>query len=68
MVKSVVVLVGRPNVSKSTLFNRLIGERLAIVDEVPATTRNSLLAVTDWGGYYYLVMDTSGIDPSKGKG
>ena len=68
MAKPVVVLVGRPNVSKSTLFNRFIGERLAIVDEVPGTTRNCILAVTDWGGYYYLVMDIGGIDPSKGKG
>jgi GTPase len=68
MAKPVVALVGRPNVGKSTLFNRFTGERLAIVDEVPGTTRDRLLAEADWGGYYFLVMDTGGIDPTKGKG
>jgi GTPase len=68
MAKPVIALVGRPNVGKSTLFNRLTGERLAIVDEVPGTTRDRLLAEADWGGYYFFVMDTGGIDPTKGKG
>ncbi|MBW6466645.1 MAG: ribosome biogenesis GTPase Der [Brevefilum sp.] len=68
MAKPVVALVGRPNVGKSTLFNRFTGERLAIVDEVPGTTRDRLLAEADWGGYYFLVMDTGGIDPTQGKG
>ena len=68
MAKPVVALVGRPNVGKSTLFNRLTGERLAIVDEVPGTTRDRLLAEADWSGYFFFVMDTGGIDPTKGKG
>jgi len=68
MAKPVVSLVGRPNVGKSTLFNRLTGERLAIVDEVPGTTRDRLLAEADWSGYFFYVMDTGGIDPTKGKG
>ncbi len=68
MAKPVVALVGRPNVGKSTLFNRLTGERLAIVDEIPGTTRDRLLAEADWSGYFFYVMDTGGIDPTKVKG
>jgi len=68
MAKPVIALVGRPNVGKSTLFNRLTGERLAIVDEIPGTTRDRLLAEADWSGYFFYVMDTGGIDPTKSKG
>jgi len=68
MSKPIVTLVGRPNVGKSTLFNRLTGERLAIVDEIPGTTRDRLLAEAEWSGYFFYVMDTGGIDPTKGKG
>ena len=65
MQKPVIVLVGRPNVGKSTLFNRLVGQRLAIVDDVPGTTRDRLLAEGDWAGHDFFVVDTGGIDPSK---
>ncbi len=65
MHKPVVVLVGRPNVGKSTLFNRLVGQRLAIVDEVPGTTRDRLVAESDWAGHDFFVVDTGGLDPSK---
>jgi len=66
MPKPVVALVGRPNVGKSTFFNRLVGERLAIVDETPGTTRDRLLGESDWNGIEFLVIDTGGIDPSHG--
>lgn len=65
MQKPVVVLVGRPNVGKSTLFNRLVGQRLAIIDDVPGTTRDRLVAESDWAGHVFFVVDTGGIDPQK---
>ncbi len=66
MPKPIVVLVGRPNVGKSTLFNRLAGERLAIVDDTPGTTRDRLFSESEWNGRAFNIVDTGGIDPSHG--
>lgn len=58
-----VAVVGRPNVGKSALFNRLIGRRLAIVEDTPGVTRDRLYAVCEWRGRAFSLVDTAGIDP-----
>ncbi|MEP7293300.1 MAG: GTPase, partial [Chloroflexota bacterium] len=66
--KPLVALVGRPNVGKSTLFNRLVGERMAVTDEIPGTTRDRLVAEFDWRGRLFQVVDTGGIEVYQPKG
>jgi len=63
MSKLLVAIVGRPNVGKSTFFNRLVGERLAVVDDRPGTTRDRLVAEAEWNGVVFDVVDTGGIEP-----
>lgn len=66
--KPIVALVGRPNVGKSTLFNRLVGERMAVTDEIPGTTRDRLMGDCVWNGVNFRVIDTGGIEVYQPKG
>ncbi len=63
MAKPIVAVVGRPNVGKSTLFNKLIGQRLSIVKDTPGVTRDRIFAACDWRGRNFMLADTGGIEP-----
>lgn len=61
--KPIVAIVGRPNVGKSTLFNNLVGDRIAIVDDMSGVTRDRLYRETEWNGVEFVVVDTGGLEP-----
>lgn len=68
MAKPIVAVVGRPNVGKSTFFNKMVGQRLAIVEDTPGVTRDRIYAKCEWQNHEFMMIDTGGIDPDSDDG
>ena len=65
MSKPIVAIVGRPNVGKSTFFNKVVGRRISIVEDTPGVTRDRIIAEAEWTGHHFFVIDTGGIEPDS---
>ena len=65
MAKPIVAIVGRPNVGKSTLFNKLAGQRISIVQDTPGVTRDRVYAQAEWLNHNFTMIDTGGIEPER---